>query len=84
MHSNAPPRTMVAESSRDLINLAQIHDFSTQHLKPLRRKRLSEEVSIVIIFAYKGHHNFLSFDHIANEEMSSRDVFRPIMMFRVV
>ena len=60
---------------RDLMESAQIHNLSTQHLKPLRRQRFSEEVSIVVICAHERHHDLLSFYHIANEEMSSRDVF---------
>ena len=64
--------------------LVQIHDFAAQHLEPLRRKRFGKEVCVVVYCAYERHNKFLGLDHIANEEMSSRDVFRSIMMLRVI
>ena len=65
---------MVAEFSRDQKSSAQIHDFSSQHLKPLGWKRLGEEVSVVVLCANERHHDFLRLDHIAYEEVSPRDM----------
>ena len=63
---------------------AQVHDFSAQHFIPLGWKRLGEEIRVVVLCADEWHHDLLSFDHITYEEVSSGDVFRTIMMFRVV
>ena len=75
---------MVAEFSRDQKSSAQIHDFSSQHLKPLGWKRLGEEVCVVVLCANERHHDLLRLDHIAYEEVSPCDMLRPIVMFRVV
>ena len=68
---SAPPRTKVAVYA---LKSTQIHDYSTQHLEPLGRKRLGEEIRIVVFCADKRHHDLLRFDHIAYEEVSSCDV----------
>ena len=75
---------MVAEFSRGQNSSAQIHDFSSQHLKPLGWKRLGKEVSVVVLRANERHHDFLRLDHIAYEEVSPCDMLGPIVMLRVV
>ena len=79
---SAPPRERRLRYS--LSRLAQIHYLSTQHLKPLRRKRFSEEVRIVVLCTNPWNHDLLSLNHIADEEMSPRDVFRLVVMLRVI
>ena len=61
-----------------------IHDFVTKREELLRRKGFSEEVGKILIRLYIRHCQFAILNSFSNEEVTTIDVLRTLMMFWII
>ena len=73
-----------APRSTITINGRNVHDNVAHGDEDLRRLHLSEEVREVLRRFDEGHTEFVLLDQLANEEVSTIDVFRSLVVLWVV